>query len=187
MDEQRFDGLAKALGAGLTRRRALGGMSGGLLAGLLGWRQTAAARCAKVGQKPKGAKRPCCPGLAEVGGHCVVVPCPFNQVPDPLTGACGCPPGTGLCEGGCGPGGPGAGFCFTHNCPGQFDPQSCSCQCGPGTGGGGLCDPNNNVYVVACCPFSQTTFACQTPEGTLIAGCCDPGATCPPPEVGVCA
>jgi hypothetical protein len=188
MDAHRFDALSKALRGSLTRRGALAGIAGGLLGELLGQAPTAAARCAKAGQKPQGSRKRCCPGLAKgPEGRCIRIPCPFNQVPNPVTGECGCPPGTDLCEGGCGPGGPGAGYCFTHNCPGEFDPQSCSCQCAPPRSGShGICDPNGNVYATACCLSGRPGYACLTLEGTAIAGCCETIEACPPPEAGVC-
>ena len=84
MDEHRFDAMTKALGDGLTRRRVLGGITGGALASVLGWRSTAAAQCAKEGQKPKDAKKGCCQGLVEDQntGRCVAgagFVCPAGQ------------------------------------------------------------------------------------------------------------
>jgi len=73
MDGTRFDGFARTLAAGRTRRRALQALAGGTLAGLLGLTggvEEAAAACVKPGKKGcKGPKnKKCCPGSVCKGG-----------------------------------------------------------------------------------------------------------------------
>ena len=71
MDARQFDGIAKTLSAGIDRRRVLGDLAVGALAGLFGWHEVAAVECAKEGQKKK-ANRPCCGDLVPAAsGHCV--------------------------------------------------------------------------------------------------------------------
>jgi hypothetical protein len=125
MDEHRFDAMTKALGDGLTRRRVLGGITAGTLASVLGWRSTAAAQCAKEGQKPKDTKKGCCQGLVE----------------DQNTGRCVagagfiCPPGGGTSMCAQTPiwcldqsGQPTVGTCAAHPTTGG----TCACTRGPG-------------------------------------------------------
>ena len=79
MDAERFDRITKSLHGATNRRRVLGGVTVGALAGLLGWHSADAAECAKEGQKPKEDK-PCCVGTP-VDGRC-----PGETAP--VTGEC---------------------------------------------------------------------------------------------------
>jgi hypothetical protein len=76
MDAERFDRITKALQGGTNRRRVLGGLTVGVVAGLLAQHEAGAAKCTKAGKKPTNRK-PCCVGTP-VDGLC----------PTPVMGAC---------------------------------------------------------------------------------------------------
>ena len=99
MDDTRFDGIAKAIASGTSRRalvKRLGGaVVGGLSAALVGGLGSAAAQdpfCAGPGET-RVPGRPCCPGLIEAG-------------PRNAAGAARCV--EPICEGRCLPGQQGA-------------------------------------------------------------------------------
>ena len=112
MDDTRFDGIAKAIASGTSRRalvKRLGGaVVGGLSAALVGGLGSAAAQdpfCAGPGEI-RVPGRPCCPGLIEAG-------------PRNAAGAARCV--RPVCRGRCLPGEPGA-------LTGQTCPRGCKCQ-----------------------------------------------------------
>jgi hypothetical protein len=80
VDARQFDGIAKTLSSGTDRRRVLGGLAVGALAGLFGWHEADAAECAKEGQKPNDDKA-CC-----FAGPLVDDRCPAQSIP--LLGTC---------------------------------------------------------------------------------------------------
>jgi hypothetical protein len=71
MDERTIDALARALAAGMPRRRIIGGIATGLTAALLGRRpEEVAAACANVGQQCD-ADEECCTGARCKDDVCV--------------------------------------------------------------------------------------------------------------------
>jgi hypothetical protein len=166
MDEQRFDAMTKALGEGVTRRRVLGGITAGTLTGLLGWRQTAAAQCAKAGQKPKDAKKGCCPGLTEVGGRCAEA-----------TGFT-CAAGAGISRCNQTPiwcldpsGQPAVGTCAAH----QKTDGTCACTIGPGAPAQACVGDASCTALTACLPGD--------PSGGSGGHCAGSSSTpCSPPD-----
>jgi hypothetical protein len=77
MEDQRFDGVARALaGLGTTRRSLLPGIAGSVAAMLVRGGETAAARCVAPGKKcrTKTGKQPCCGGAKCQGPKCKCPP-----------------------------------------------------------------------------------------------------------------
>ncbi len=110
MDETRVDALARAVGAGSSRRVLLAGLRGGLLAMLSLARGGADAvakkkrkkkKCAKAGQPTSKKRKKCCKGLVKDGtGVCAAACTPATCAPT----ACGSVPdgcGGTLSCGGC--------------------------------------------------------------------------------------
>jgi len=158
VDERQFDELSKAFASSTSRRGALkllfATAAGGALS-LVGARGAGARQCRDIGQACRSNADCCsrfcpsdtyvcsCPaGFEACQGNCVPT-CPGQQVLDPLTCTCGCPPGTTSCGGStCCVN--GQQICFQGSCrpacqQGTFPcgPAAC-CQQGQ-TCNGGLC------------------------------------------------
>jgi len=132
VDGRRFDEVARALGAGASRRRVLAGLAGGALAVLFGGRtraQESAAACAAVLCE---TNTKCCDVCGQ--GTCVPIdePCPLAFCAGEPCGGAVCGEGEFCCNESCGICAPIGGACTLQACD---DPPGEPCNavtCGAG-------------------------------------------------------
>jgi hypothetical protein len=253
MDEERFDSLARQLGALTSRRQVLRGLVGALAGALAGHHRLSIAaldqpalacnvdRCVKQAEqdyvhdavckavtqleqahcftdarqaadkraralakcKASGCELDfeckdgiCCePGEVNCRGTCFdpTSPCPANQVHNPVTSCCECPPETYLCPSG------GGEICMSVPCPAgkKPDPTTCICKCSNECPSDQVLNPDD--CTCGCpgisCPAGESpdpktckcTCVASSCDGLCCNGrCIDANATCPEDDDNVC-